>query len=242
MIAIRPIITIEEMRACEQLQKAVWQFRDVEAVPASVLMVASKTGGEVLGAFDNDRLIGFSLAFLSLHEDRICLHSHMAAVLPEYQNRGVGRQLKLGQRDHALARGIHMIEWTFDPLQLKNAHFNVARLGAIVRRYLPDLYGPTTSDLDTGLPTDRLLAEWWLDSDRVCAAIEGSGGQMRSTHERISIPVEIGEIRRTAPKEAERIQSQVRLRFQELFGNSYAVTGFELDCNFGSYLLEKIEQ
>jgi predicted GNAT superfamily acetyltransferase len=240
MIAIRPITTTEEMSACEQLQKTVWQFRDIEVVPSNVLVMADKTGGEVLGAFDENRAIGFALAFSALYDGHNCLHSHMAAVLPEYQNQGVGRRLKLAQRDHALARGIDLIEWTFDPLQLKNAHFNIARLGAIVRRYLPNLYGRTTSNLDTGLPTDRLVAEWWLNSDRVRAAIQCEGRQVHGNPERISIPVKIAEIRRTAGNEAELIQSQIRLRFQQLFEQSYAVTGFQLNSSFGSYLLEPI--
>ncbi len=172
-IIIRPFASLEEMRACEQLQQDVWQCSDTDVVPSHVFSIAHKTGGEVLGAFHNGRAVGFALAFSALRLPRFYLHSHMAAVLPEYQNQGVGRRLKLAQREHALKRGINLIEWTFDPLQLKNAHFNIARLGAIVRQYAPDLYGRTSSGLHQRLPTDRLIAEWRLDSDRVQNAFAG---------------------------------------------------------------------
>ena len=238
MIAIRRLATIEEMHACEQLQQAVWQFSDVAIVPHTVFVVADKTGGEALGAFDGERMIGFALAFPAAHAGRLCLHSHMAAVLPEYQNAGVGRRLKLAQRENAMERGIEMIEWTFDPLQLRNAHFNIARLGAEVRRYMPDLYGRTTSKLDAGLPTDRLLAEWWLGSRGVQDTLECGGRKISAAHERIAVPANISAIRDSDAQEAMEIQSRVRSEFQALLQNSYAVTGFILDENSGTYLLE----
>ena len=136
------------------------------AVPSPIFVVAHHTGGQVLGAFDGDKMVGFTLALAAIRGDgKPFLHSHMTAVLPEYHNRGVGRRLKLFQRQDALKRGIDLIEWTFDPLELKNAHFNFMRLGAVARRYIPDCYGVTESPLHAGLPTDRLVAEWWLDSD-----------------------------------------------------------------------------
>lgn len=238
MIAIRRLETFEEMHACEQLQRVVWQFSDVEIVPHTVFVVADKTGGEALGAFDGDRLVGFALAFPAVHAGRLCLHSHMTAVLPEYQNAGVGRRLKLAQRESAIERGIEMIEWTFDPLQLRNAHFNIARLGAIARRYLPNLYGRTTSKLEAGLPTDRLVAEWWLGSRGVQETLERGERRISATHERISIPANICALRGSDVQQAMEIQSRVRSEFQTLLCNSYAVTGFILDEKSGTYLLE----
>lgn len=242
MIAIRRLATLEEMQACEQLQRAVWNFADVEIVPRTIFMVADKTGGEGLGAFDGDRIVGFTLAFPAVHEGRLCLHSHMTAVLPEYQNAGVGRRLKLAQRENAIERGIEMIEWTFDPLQLRNAHFNIVRLGAIVRRYLPNLYGQTTSELDAGLPTDRLLAEWWLSSRGVQEALQGGGRKISPAHERIVVPTNISRLRGSDAQQAIEIQSRVRSEFQTLLEKSHAVTGFILDDKSGTYLLEPYEQ
>src|ERR1700689_114357 len=104
----------------------------------------------------------------------------MTAVLQNYRDRGIGRRLKLFQREDALQRGIHLVEWTFDPLEVKNAYLNFMRLGAIARRYLPNCYGVTTSPLHGGMPTDRLIAEWWLDSPRVTNLLNGSA--LESSH------------------------------------------------------------
>ena len=118
-------------------------------------------------------MAGFVLAYPGIRDGRPYLHSHMAAVLPEFRDLGIGRRLKLVQREDALARGIPLIEWTFDPLQTKNAYFNICRLGAVARRYLTDVYGSTSSPLHAGLPTDRLVAEWHLESERVVDILTG---------------------------------------------------------------------
>ena len=110
----------------------------------------------------------------------------MAAVLPEFRDLGIGRRLKLAQREDALARGISLIEWTFDPLQTKNAYFNICRLGAIARRYLTDVYGSTSSPLHAGLPTDRLVAEWHLESERVVDILAGKEPARGPSVERVS--------------------------------------------------------
>ncbi len=132
-----------------------------------MFVVARAVGGQIFGAWDGEQLAGYALAIPGVRDGRPYLHSHMLAVSPEYRNRGIGMQLKLAQREDALARGIDLMEWTFDPLQMKNAYFNIEKLGAIVRRYTPDFYGPSTSPLHGSLPTDRLHAEWWLKSKRV---------------------------------------------------------------------------
>lgn len=172
-IEVRKIVSIPDMEACVQLQQAVWQFRDLDIIPRRMFAVASAVGGQVLGAWAGEQLIGYALAIPGLRDGRPYLHSHMLAVAPEYRNRGVGKMLKLAQREDALARGIELIEWTFDPLEVKNAFFNIEKLGAIVRRYTPDFYGASTSPLHGNLPTDRLHAEWRLRSARVCALVAG---------------------------------------------------------------------
>lgn len=172
-IEVRKIVSIPEMEACVQLQQSVWQFRDLDIVPRRMFAVANAVGGQVLGAWDADKLIGYALAIPGLRDGQPYLHSHMLAVAPESRNGGVGKMLKLAQRDDALAHGIELIEWTFDPLEVKNAFFNIEKLGAIVRRYTPDFYGASTSPLHGNLPTDRLHAEWWLRSKRVGSVIAG---------------------------------------------------------------------
>src|SRR5580692_12267528 len=151
-----------------------------------MFVVATKIGGQLLGAFDGDRMVAFCVAIPGLKQGgKVYLHSHMLGVLPEYRNAGVGRQLKLRQRDDALARGIDLIEWTFDPLDLKNAWFNIERLGVVVRRYLRNQYGVSSSALHGGLPTDRLVAEWWIAKPREKAEVV----------ERIDVPADIERAR-----------------------------------------------
>ena len=171
-IVVRKCESLDDFHRCVDLQREVWGEADLEVEPATMFVVAAHTGGEVLGAFDGDRLVGYTLAVVGLRDRLPYLHSHMTGVHSEYRDRGVGRLLKLFQRTAALGRGIRLIQWTFDPLELRNAHFNLNRLGAICRKYHPNLYGVTTSPLHRGLATDRLLVEWHLDSARVVAAIE----------------------------------------------------------------------
>ena len=165
----------------------------------------------------------------------------MVAVLPEYQDRGVGRMLKLAQRDDAISRGIDLIEWTFDPLQLKNAYFNLMRLGAVVRRYIPNFYGRTSSPLHGGLPTDRLLAEWWVRSARVQELLDGKIPKARPDRMHIRIPAVIRQVTSSNPAEAERIQMGVRSQFERHIAEGRAAVGFELDAEQGSYVLEPYE-
>jgi predicted GNAT superfamily acetyltransferase len=165
----------------------------------------------------------------------------MVGVVEEYQNRGVGRLLKLAQREDALDRGINLIEWTFDPLQLKNAHFNLERLGAIVRHYMPNLYGRTSSPLHAGLPTDRLVAEWWVRSRRVENVLAGRPRPSTPDCPRISIPAGIRQICRDEPLSAEKIQTRVREEFVARIADGHAAVGFEFNEELGTYLLEPYE-
>jgi predicted GNAT superfamily acetyltransferase len=188
-------------------------------------------------------MVGFCLAIPGLKPGGgSYLHSHMLGVTPEYRDSGVGRQLKLKQREDALARGIDLIEWTFDPLEIKNAHLNIERLGAIVRRYVRNQYGTTTSHLHGGLPTDRCVAEWWITSPRVKAVIEGGPPVARpEIVERIAVPAEIAILRRSDPKRARQIQQEISSRFEEYFGRGLAVLGVERSAEAGAYLFGRWE-
>ena len=166
-MVIRKCHGLDEMSACVSLQKEVWNFTDAELVPLRMFVVAEKIGGQVIGAFDDGKLVAFALSLPGSRGGHSYLHSQMLAVQSEYRNAGLGRQIKLFQREDALARGFELIEWTFDPLEIKNAYLNIERLGAIARRYHVNQYGITSSPLQGGLPSDRLVAEWWLKSKRV---------------------------------------------------------------------------
>ena len=173
-IEIRRCSGLEELRACVALQKEVWNFTDAELVPLRMFVVAEKVGGQVMGAFDGNSMVGFALSVPGTRSGHVYLHSHMLAVRKDFRNAGLGRRLKLLQREDALARGIELIEWTFDPLEIKNAYLNIEKLGAIARRYNINQYGITSSPLQGGLPSDRLIAEWWLKVE-ACRDSAGRG-------------------------------------------------------------------
>ncbi|MCX7602908.1 MAG: GNAT family N-acetyltransferase [Bryobacteraceae bacterium] len=238
-IEIRKLSGLDELNEAVRLQKEIWGFADIELLPLRLFVVAQKVGGQTLGAFDGGRMVGFLLAVPGLKQGMPYLHSHMMGVLPEYRNLGVGRRLKLAQREEALSRGIRLIEWTFDPLELKNAFFNIERLGAIVRRYVLNQYGTTSSPLHGGLPTDRCVAEWHLDSPRVLAVLEGREPERGPVLERIAIPAGIAEIRASDPAKAREIQAAASRKFVEYFDRGLAVIGFERSPEAGVYLFGK---
>lgn len=175
MSAIRTerLRSLEQFEECVAIQSATWQYAPQELFPRRAFLLAERLGGHVLGAYDGDTLIAFNVAYPGHRSGHAYLHSQMLAVLPQYRNAGVGRSLKLAQRDIALADGFDLIEWTYDPLEIKNAFLNLHRLGAISRRYVRDFYGPSSSPLQGGLPTDRLYAEWWIKSEHVKHALSG---------------------------------------------------------------------
>ena len=242
VIGIRQLSQLDEFAEVVSLQEAIWGYDPMDLLPMRFLVVLTRAGGHVFGAYDGSRMIGFCFAMPGIKPGpKPYLHSHMLGVLPDYRDLGVGRRLKLRQREEALARGILLMEWTFDPLELKNAFFNIERLGAIVRRYVPDLYGITASPLHGGLPTDRCYAEWWLDSPRAqsCAgqacAVSGPG---REDCEKIAYPADIARIRAEDPGCAREIQRANAARFADAFTRGLAVTGFERGDTESSYLLE----
>jgi len=242
MIEIRPLTEREDLKSVVRLQRQIWGFEDVDLIPLRLFVVASKIGGQVYGAFDGAQLIGFCMSIPGLKPGGTTyLHSHMLGVLADYRNTGVGRVLKLAQRDDALSRGIHLIEWTFDPLEIKNAFFNMERLGAIVRRYVPNQYGTTSSPLHGGLPTDRCIAEWWLSSSRVKAILEGKPIARPAVEMRIAIPSDIAIVRTNDPACAREIQQNAADRFLEEFDRDLAVIGFEKSEQAGTYLLGQWE-
>jgi predicted GNAT superfamily acetyltransferase len=242
MIEIRALTAHSDFQDAVKLQQQIWGFDEIELLPRRLFVVASKVGGQVFGAFDGQRMVGFCLAIPGLKAGgKSYLHSHMLGVLPEYRDAGVGKRLKLAQRDDALGRGIDLIEWTFDPLEIKNAFFNTERLGAVVRRYVYNQYGTTTSHLHGGLPTDRCIAEWWIGSPRAQAIIAGERFERNPTEVRIAFPAEIAAIRSDDPKRAREIQQLASDEFQAAFDRELAVIGFEKSKEAGTYLLGKWE-
>jgi predicted GNAT superfamily acetyltransferase len=231
-VTIRPLTELHHLDTVVALQRAIWGYSDIDAESRALLVVASRFAGQLLGAFDEEKLIGFALAFYALCDGETRFHSHRVGVLPEYQNRGVGRRLKLAQREDALARGLRTIQWTFDPLQQRNAYLNIERLGGTSRRYIPNLYGVTTSPLHGGLPTDRLLLEWDLESPRILQILDGKRIVHGSDCVRISVPDF------TVHKDAS-AQQGLREQIEQMFKTGHVLTGFTKGPDGAFYLLEK---
>jgi len=240
MISVRTITETSDLREAVRLQKIIWGFEDLELLPVRLFVVAHRVGGQTMAAFDGDKMAGFLIAVPGIKTDGThYLHSNMMGVLAEYRNLGVGRQLKLAQREEALARGIEMVEWTFDPLELKNAFFNMQRLGAVVERYVLNQYGITSSSLHGGLPTDRCIASWHLRSERVQRVVAGEPAPEVEIVERIEVPNEIGLIRKERPAEAREIQASVSERFLEYLRRDLYVARVERGETHGAYLFAK---
>lgn len=250
-LVIRNCQGLDELSACVSLHQDVWNFSDAELVPLRMFVVAQKIGGQAIGAFDDGKLVAFALSLPGARGGRSYLHSQMLAVQSAYRNAGLGRQIKLFQRAEALARGFELMEWTFDPLEIKNSYLNIERLGAIARRYHVNQYGLTSSPLQGGLPSDRLVAEWWLKSTRVESLLGAaqnpnfaatSGTQFETTFETlktISVPGQIYEWKASPANRdrAREVQDRNRNDFLQAFCDGLAVLGYERDPQGGGKFL-----
>jgi predicted GNAT superfamily acetyltransferase len=259
MIAIRACEGFDELEACVQLQIATWGYDALEVLPGKAFLVAQKIGGQVIGAFDTElagssplggpeSLVGFTFSLpgiksevaaplpggeqteLAENPPEAYLHSHMLAVREGWRDRGIGTLLKRQQRTEALGRGIRRIEWTFDPLESKNAYLNIHKLGAIVRSYRENFYGVSSSQLQGGLPTDRLLAEWRIHSPRVKAILEDRPVAAHGIVERIRIPASIYTLKATDRDQALALQKENGRKFRQAFAQGLAVLGFVRDA------------
>ncbi|MGO9269111.1 MAG: GNAT family N-acetyltransferase [Terriglobia bacterium] len=238
---IRSCETQEEFEACVALQKQVFGYAEGEAYPQRLFVNLTHIGGHVLGAFaSTGELVGFVASMPAWRRDRRYYHSLSLGVLQGHENRGLGRELKLAQRRAALAARIDCIEWTYDPLRAKNAFLNIERLGAIARRYLPNYYGRVESRLQQGLPSDRLMAEWWLRSTRVKRALVGNSprSSRRKPAAAVAIPSDFAALADQDPAAARAQQSVVREQLQECFARGLAITGLTRDGSTYSYLLD----
>lgn len=229
---IRDLAGMDEFLAAEELQRVVWGEDDLQD-PADLMMVIQHEGGLVAGAYDGPDLVGYVFAFPT--RDPAIQHSHRLAVHPQARGGGLALQLKRFQRDWCLARGISLVRWTFDPLRKTNAHLNVGRLGAIVRTYHPDYYG-VMKGINAGLPSDRLLAEWFVAEDRV-AALAGDAAAVPLANDvrRVAIPQDIDGLLATDPALALAERLRVRAEMTGHFADGYEVCGF--DRAAAAYLL-----
>jgi predicted GNAT superfamily acetyltransferase len=244
-ITIRKCDGLEELKACVALQKEVWKFEDVDLVPLRMFVVSQKIGGQIIGAFDGNELVGFTFSIPGSRAGHAYLHSHMLAVRDTWRNHGLGRRLKLAQREDALQHGFELLEWTFDPLEIKNAHLNLARLGAIARRYSINHYGYSSSPLQGGLPTDRLVAEWWLKSKRVLNLLEKNQPPQFQVEKKIEVPAQIYAWKASADDRtrAAEIQRRNREQFLQAFPQGLVALGYQRDAqDNGNFLLGRWDE
>src|SRR5678815_2158479 len=208
---IRELTLPEEFEACMDLQREGSGWSDIELMPMRFFIVSRHIGGLVLGAFDGGRMVGFLSAIPGLRGREPYWHSHILAVSTSSRDSGIGTELKFAQKEHALQRGIRLIEWTFDPLMSRNAYLNIEKLGVIVRRYYPSFYGKDR---------DRLVAEWWLDRPR---------------------PSIIGDQRRVTiaadPGVARAMRVKVREDFLAKLKDDFYVAAFERNGETSDYVL-----
>jgi len=189
-IIIRPLVSPAEMLQAEGVQRQVWGEGDTDILPVHLLQAISQHGGVVIGAFDDENLVGLVVGFLgadSESPDRVAMarlehYSHILGVLPEYRSRRLGYALKIAQRDAVLAQGVRLITWTYDPLLSLNAQLNIRQLGAVCNRYLPNAYGELRDSLNVGQESDRFIVDWWITSRRVTSRLAGERKPLDLAH------------------------------------------------------------
>jgi predicted GNAT superfamily acetyltransferase len=260
----RDLTTLDDFSEVVELERQVWGPGYHDVVPVPILAVSVKRGGILIGAFENDRLIGFVYSLPAIKHGKPIQWSHMLGVVGDRRRAGVGYELKMLQRDRTIAMGLDLIEWTFDPMQAVNAHFTIARLGATCNEYEENVYGASSSPLHKGNPTDRLVAEWRVREGRVQRqAGDGASippdarpaGRMRACGKwfepadldlslvagRISVEIPTGftEMLSRAPELALTWRLATRDIFATYLARGYQVAGFFLDSQAarGSYLL-----
>jgi chorismate synthase len=251
-IVIRDVEGLAEARRVEELQGEVWGMDDRDITPLTHLVAVKEAGGQLIGAFDDQEMVGFVYGFPGVEHGRSIHHSHLLAVRPEYRNEDVGYRLKLAQRAAVLAQGIARITWTFDPLQSANAYFNFHKLGATCDSYRIDFYGAGTSSFLHRAGTDRLWLTWDLDSPRVQRRVRGEAspaapadgapalvrigpsgapgaldlsGGLAADEALIEIPADINSLGRERPTRALEWRDVTRRAFVAAFDAGFRVEG-----------------
>jgi predicted GNAT superfamily acetyltransferase len=266
VINYRDLTTLEDFARVVQLEREIWGPAYDDVVPVPILAVSVHSGGILIGAFDADRMIGFVYSLPGIKDGKPTQWSHMAGVLPDYQSRGLGYQLKLLQRERALQARLDLVQWTYDPLQAMNAHLNFAKLGVLAHEYAVNLYGVSASPLHGGNPTDRFIADWFVRGARVEERLRGAAplapvmtvepaGRARPAGEwlepaaidlsldskRVSVEIPTGftEMLARAPDLALDWRMKTREIFTTYLGRGYHVVEFFLDraSRKGAYLM-----
>ena len=243
-IVIRECTSVEEFQQCIDLERTVWNDADIGIMPIRLYMISKASSAPTFGAFEaSGKLVGFVHTMIALIDKHVVYHSHLAAVLEGWRHQAIGYKMKLAQRDHAIRAGVPLIIWTFDPLQSRNAHFNINKLGAVIRRYADNYYGEGLSTVfDSAVPSDRIFAEWWVSSPHVESALAGNRPgmpgmpSMKDELHSVAIPDDIEKVRAQSVEEHQRWRVRVREDFQSKLASGLIVRGFERESGRGRYL------
>ncbi|MEK6320443.1 MAG: hypothetical protein AABN33_02040 [Acidobacteriota bacterium] len=237
-VAIRECSSIEDFQQCIELERAVWKDDDLGIMPIRLYMISKACNAPTIGAFESSgRLVGFVHTMIALMDKHVVYHSHLAAVREDLRHKDIGYKMKLAQRQHAIQAGAPLIVWTFDPLQSRNAHLNVNKLGAVIRRYEVNYYSEGISTVfDSEVPSDRIFAEWWVSSPHVESALAGNRPRVE-VPESVLIPEDINKVRARSVEEHLQWRLRVREDFQHKLADGLIVRGFEREGDTSRYLL-----
>jgi predicted GNAT superfamily acetyltransferase len=242
-LEIREVSSIDEYDACVKLQHEVFGLPDLEISPRRHLIVSREAGGWTLAAFNEGKIVGFVLHLAAVRGNEIFGYSHMMAVAADFQNLGVGSKLKWAQRARALSEGRDFIKWTFEPMRGRNAHFNLNRLGVVIRDYAVNFYGTdyVTNPVEksagvSGMDSDRLFASWDLRSRRVEALAAGAAEELPEPDEVIEIPADFTALLKSDPETAKQEQLRVREEFLTLLGAGLVCRAFDRNADPPKYL------
>jgi predicted GNAT superfamily acetyltransferase len=235
-VTIRECVSIADFKQCIELERAVWKDDDIGIMPIRLYMISKACNAPTIGAFDqSDRLVGFVHTSLALVGRNVVYHSHLAAVLEGLRHKDIGARMKLAQRDRAIEAGIPLIIWTFDPLQSRNAHLNINKLGAIIRRYEVNYYGEDLSSVfgSTGIPSDRVIAEWWVKSPHVESALSGSRPALAQGAPAAEIPDDIDSVNARSREDHLKWRLRAREDFRREIDRGLIARAFERDSAGG---------
>ena len=230
-VTIRECQTAEDFQQCIDLERAVWKDDDIDIMPIRLYMISKTCGGPTIGAFDQTQtLVGVGHMLPALPGKNIAFHSHLLAVVEHLRDKDIGYRIKLAQREYAIKAGVKMLFWTFDPLQSRNAHFNINKLGVVIRRYGVNYYGENVSSVfETDVPSDRLIAEWWISSRYVSAALSGAKPRVAEVKATVTIPDDINAITARSVEEHKKWRLRVREDFEEALKQGGIARGFVRD-------------
>jgi len=243
-IAIRECTSIEDFQQCIELERAVWKDDDIGIMPIRLYMISKACNAPTIGAFESSgRMVGFVHTMIALMDRHVVYHSHLAAVLEDLRHQDIGFRMKVAQRQHAMKAGVPLVIWTFDPLQSRNAHLNINKLGAIVRRYEVNYYSEGLSTVfDSEVPTDRIFAEWWVSSPHVESVLAGNRPRVEDRAPSVLIPEDINKVRSRSVEEHLKWRIRVRESFQSALAGGLIVRGFERADGTSRYLLGADEE